>query len=135
MDLYELEKEKNLLESRIQSKKERIELERSKLEASAIDYSKVSVQSSHKNDSMMNAIIRISEIEKDIVILEQELKQNARDLDRLYNILRKFNDRDQQIYYEKRVLGWSNAKISTRHYGISKRYINKIIQKIYKNLK
>ena len=130
MDLYDLEKEKKILESKIQSKKERIEIERTKLEPKATDYSKVMVQSSHKKDSMTDVIAIIVEMEQDIEYLETRLKQNEKEVNRLYNIYNQYKERDKQIYIEKKLLGWSNAKISVRHEGISRQYINKIIKKI-----
>lgn len=130
MDLYDLEKEKKILESKIQSKKERIEIERTKLEPKATDYTKVMVQSSHKKDSMTDVIAIIVEMEQDIEYLETRLKQNEKEVNRLYNIYNQYKERDKQIYIEKKLLGWSNAKISVRHEGISRQYINKIIKKI-----
>lgn len=130
MDLYELEKEKKIIESKIQSKKERIEIERSKLEVGATDYSKVMVQSSHKKDTMTDVIAVIVEMEKDIEYLETRLKQNEKEVNRLYNIYSQYKERDKQIYLEKKLLGWSNAKISVKHGGITKQYINKIVKKI-----
>ena len=130
MDLYDLEKEKKILESKIQSKKERIEIERTKLEPKATDYTKVMVQSSHTKDSMTDVIAIIVEMEQDIEYLETRLKQNEKEVNRLYNIYNQYKERDKQIYIEKKLLGWSNAKISVRHEGISRQYINKIIKKI-----
>ena len=130
MDLYDLEKEKKILESKIQSKKERIEIERTKLEPKATDYTKVMVQSGHKKDSMTDVIAIIVEMEQDIEYLETRLKQNEKEVNRLYNIYNQYKERDKQIYIEKKLLGWSNAKISVRHEGISRQYINKIIKKI-----
>lgn len=135
MDLYELEREKKYLENDILSKQERIELERSRLECTAIDYTKPSVQSTPRNDSMINAVARIVEMEKDIEYLEKKLNQNQTEIDRLYNTFKEFRERDKQIYVEKKIYGWSNSKISAKHGGISKRYINKIIKNMKKSEK
>lgn len=134
MDLFELEKEKKELESKIQSRKERIELQRARLEAGAMDLSKVSVQGGKYGDTMTDAVALIVKMEKDIEYLEEELKQNSREIDRMYNIFKEFNERDKQIYTEKKLFGWSNAKISVKHDGISKRYINKIVKKVKKSI-
>lgn len=132
MDLFELEKEKKELESSIQSRKERIELQRARLEAGAMDLSKVYVQGGKRGDTMTDAVALIVKMEKDIEFLEEELKQNGREIDRMYNIFKEFNERDKQIYTEKKLLGWSNARISVKHDGISKRHINRIIKRIKK---
>ena len=71
MDLFELEKEKKELESKIQSRKERIELQRSRLEAGAIDLSKVSVQGGKHGDTMTDAVALIVKMEKDIVLTNE----------------------------------------------------------------
>lgn len=134
MDLFDLEKEKKELESKIQSKKERIELQRARLEAGAMDLSKVSVQGGKHGDTMTDAVALIVKMEKDIEYLEEELKQNSREIDRMYNIFKEFNERDKQIYTEKKLFGWSNARISVKHNGISKRYINKIVKKVKKSI-
>ena len=134
MDLFELEKEKKELENSIQSRKERIELQRARLEAGAMDLSKVSVQGGKHGDTITDAVALIVKMEKDIEFLEEELKQNSREIDRMYNIFKEFNERDKQIYTEKKLLGWNNARISVKHNGISKRYINKIVKKVKKSI-
>ena len=130
MDLYELEKEQKILELRIVSKKERITLERSRLGSKAIDYSKPSVQSSPRKDPMLDILSKISEMEDDVTYCEAKLEQNFKEIDRLYQIFKECNDRDKQIYVEKKLYNWCNAKISVNHGGISKSQINKIIKKI-----
>lgn len=129
MDLFELEKEKKFLENKILSKKERIELECSKLEAGAIDYSKVMVQSSHSNDSMTDAIAKIVEMEKELDFLEKELEQNERELNRLYDLYKTYKDEHKQIYYERKILGWRTVKVAVKH-GKSERQIRRIIGKM-----
>lgn len=53
-------------------------------------------------------------------------------LDICYKNYKKANDRDRQIYYEKKKLGWSDAKISVNHGGIDASTIWRIIKKIEK---
>lgn len=130
MDIFSLEKERKILEAKITSKKERIELERSKLGNKAIDYSKPVVQSSPCKDPMLEIFARISEMEKDVDYLITELEQNRKEIDRLYNIFKEYKERDKQIYIEKKLYKWSNAKISLRHGGITKRQINRIVKRI-----
>lgn len=47
-----------------------------------------------------------------------------------YDNYKKHNDYDRQIYVEKKLFKWSNAKISARHSGISKSQIYRIVDKI-----
>lgn len=129
MDIFELEKEQKILNAKITSKKERIELERSRLGNKAIDYSKPSVQSSPQNDSTLNVIAKISEMEKDIEYSIAQLEQNHKERDRLYNIYKQYNERDKQIYMEKRLYKWSNEKISIKHNEVSKSQIYRILKK------
>ncbi len=135
MDLFELEKEQKLLEAEITSKKERIELEKNKLEAKAIDYSKQPIQSSPHKDPMLDVFAKISEMEQDVEYAENQLKQNKKEVDRLYNIFKEYKERDKQIYIEKKLYKWSNDKISVKHDGISKWTIRRIINKIEKTTK
>ena len=135
MELFELEKEKKILESKIVSKKERIELERTKLDVQAIDLTKVAVQSSHSNNTNLDVIAKITEMEKDLEYLEKLLEQNSKEVSRLYNIYDHFDERDKQIYIEKKLYKWSNSKISVKHGGISFRQIQRIIEKIKKSIK
>ena len=48
------------------------------------------------------------------------------------NIFKEVNDYDKQIYMEKKLLKWNNSKISSRHNGISRMQISRIIRKIEK---
>lgn len=133
-DLFELEKEKALKDAKISSLKRRIELLEIKQEPGGVDYSKERVQSSHLNDSQLEIIAKIVEMEKDIAFIQKELEVVNKDINEQYQIFKKFNDEEQQIYIEKRIFKWSNAKISVKHNGISKRQINRVISKIKRNL-
>lgn len=135
MNIFELEKEKKILESKLISRKERIELERSKLDNKAIDYSKPAVQSSPHKDSMLDAVARISMFKSEVNDLTTQLEQNKKEIDRLYNIFGEYKERDKQIYIEKKLYKWSNAKISLKHKGIGKSQIYRILEKIEENFK
>ena len=58
-----------------------------------------------------------------------EIYQEINDKETIYN---KYNDRDKKIYIDKKLRGYSNAKM-TYKYGLSKRSINRIVKKIEKN--
>lgn len=74
--------------------------------------------------------------------IEEEIKNESNNLqflnnqlDHLYSVLKKFNKRDQQIYIEKCIYGWSNDKISANHYGMNRSNIWKIVDRINKDMK
>ena len=46
------------------------------------------------------------------------------------SIYKNANDYDKQIYMEKKLFKWSNAKISANHNGIGKSQIYRIVEKI-----
>ena len=50
--------------------------------------------------------------------------------DKKYNIFKETNDYHRQIYTEKKLLKWSNSKISARHNGLGKSQIYNICNKI-----
>ena len=50
--------------------------------------------------------------------------------DKKYSIYKNANDYDKQIYIEKKLFKWSNAKISANHNGIGKSQIYRIVEKI-----
>lgn len=50
--------------------------------------------------------------------------------DKKYSIYKNANDYDKQIYMEKKLFKWSNAKISANHNGIGKSQIYRIVEKI-----
>lgn len=133
MDIFELEKEKKILELNRFKKLEQIKLYRSRLDISATDYQKPVVQASHERNAELDIFHKISKLEKDVKFLDSEIIVVDRSINRLYEIFKEYRDEDKQIYIEKKLYKWSNAKISVKHGGISKRYINKIVQKVSGN--
>lgn len=73
---------------------------------------------------------RIEKLDKEKEKELERLDFLNKELDRLYNKLKEFNDRDQQIYIEKKIYKWSNDKISAHHYALTRQQIHNIVSKI-----
>ncbi len=132
MELFELEKEIKLKKNSKKRKEERILLLLNKLGLHATDFSKERISCSSTDSQKINVYAELIKMEDDIELITKELDillDEAKDKEKIFN---EFNDRDKQIYIEKRLLGYSNNKISYLH-GIGKRRINKIIEKIKKS--
>lgn len=72
-----------------------------------------------------------------IEMYEEKLKREKEEksiieekLNKMYQILKKFNDRDRQIFFEKRLYKWSDSKISVNHCGLSRQQISRIVNRI-----
>lgn len=72
-----------------------------------------------------------------IELYEEKLKKEKEEksiieekLNKMYQILKKFNDRDRQIFVEKRMYKWSDSKISVNHCGLSRQQISRIVNRI-----
>lgn len=69
--------------------------------------------------------------------LEEDIKNESNNLhflenqiDEVYSKLKKYNKRDQQIYIERHIYGWSNDKISANHDALTRQQIARILKKI-----
>lgn len=130
MNLFELKEEKDDTESDIRYYKREIERLESRVGVSATDYTKEMVQSSIIGGGVEEALLELTQTS---MYLDDAIKKldNINSLvNEKYNNFKKHNDYDKQIYTEKKLLKWSNAKISSRHNGISKWSINRICDKI-----
>lgn len=133
LELFELEKELKLKISSKNNKLELLYLYISKLELHVTDLSQIRVISSPKDpqkielyEKAIKYLNEIEQLDKEIKILEKELTNQKK-------IFEEYNDRDKQIYIEKKLYKYNNAKISYR-YNLGKRQINKIVKKISKKL-
>lgn len=135
MDLYELEKNIVVKKNEIKKKKERIKEKKEKLGTKSIDYSKVAVQSSPPKDPLLEAIAQIVEMEEDVRKAIVELDDFIAQREAVYESTKELKERDYQIYLEKKFKKMNNAQISVKHGGISKWTINRIVEKVEKNLK
>lgn len=132
MNLFELKKEKRDAESDYNYYKNEVERLRIKVGIHATDYSKDKISSSHGN-GQEEAILQLTQMEMDLDDAIKKLNNVNKLVSDKYNIYRQYNDYDKQIYTEKKLFKWSNAKISARHNNISKWAINRICKKIENN--
>lgn len=72
-----------------------------------------------------------------IELYEEKLKKEKEEkniieekLNKMYQTLKKFNDRDRQIFFEKRLYKWNDSKISVNHCGLSRQQISRIVNRI-----
>ena len=128
MELYELREKKEDLDADIRYYSRELLRLRLKVEPGATDYSKDMVQSSPRSND--EALAELAQISLDLDNAIKKLENiNSLASDK-YNIYKKFNDYDKQIYAEKKLFKWSNAKISARHNGLSKSQIYRIVDKV-----
>ena len=66
--------------------------------------------------------------------LPQDIEEVIHSLERHSN-LDNVNARDKEIYVEKVLLGWSNDKISAKHYSLTRQQISRIVKKVEEELK
>ena len=131
MNLFELKEEKEDTEADIRYYRRELERLKTRVGVGATDYSKEMVKSS--NNSTDEVLIEYTQMS---MYLDEALKKydNITSLvNDKYNNFKKHNDYDKQIYTEKKLFKWSNAKISARHNNISRTRIWNIINKIEKN--
>ncbi len=128
MNLFELKEEKEDIEADIRYYRRELERLEPKVGVGAIDYSKEMVKSSGNNtDEVLIEYTQMS------MYLDEAIKKydNITSLvNDKYNNFKKHNDYDKQIYTEKKLFKWSNAKISARHKGIGKSSIYRICDEI-----
>lgn len=134
MNLFELTELKNDLECDInyyKAEKERLE---NKLDVHATKYDKDLIKGS-TGASREDVLLEFTQIS---MYLDDAIKKlsNINDLVvNKYNNYKKHNDYDKQIYTEKKLFKWNNAKISSKHGGLGKSQIYRIIEKIEENKK
>lgn len=75
------------------------------------------------------------ELELDIFNKEKSLSDLKNEIEVLHSNLDNVNARDKEIYVEKVLLGWSNDKISAKHYSLTRQQISRIVKKVENDLK
>lgn len=75
------------------------------------------------------------ELDSDISNKEKSLSELKTEIELLHNNLNNVNARDKEIYVEKVLLGWSNDKISAKHYSLTRQQISRIVKKVEDSLK
>lgn len=130
MDLYELKREISSTEADIEYFKEERERVLTKLLPKASDPTKELIKGgiSDKEYVMLQYIQMGKELDSAIEKLDNLKKLR----DKKYNIFKEANDYERQIYIEKKLLKWSNARISAKHNGIERTQIWRIAKKFEK---
>ena len=75
------------------------------------------------------------ELDSDISNKEKSLSELKTEIELLHNNLNNVNARDKEIYVGKVLLGWSNDKISAKHYSLTRQQISRIVKKVEEDLK
>lgn len=132
MQLFDLKEEIEDVNSNIDYYKNEIERLETKVGVKASNISAEIVKGgiSDKTDALLELIQMTMYLDEAIAKLDNLTRLK----DKKYNIYKEANDYDKQIYMEKKLFKWSNAKISARH-GISRTQIWNIVKKIEKNKK
>lgn len=128
MQLFDLKEEIEDVNSNIDYYKDEIERLETKVGVKASNISAEIVKGgiSDKTDALLELIQMTMYLDEAIAKLDNLTRLK----DKKYNIYKEANDYDKQIYIEKKLFKWSNAKISARHNGIGKSQIYRIIKKI-----
>ena len=128
MELFELKE--NIAE--VMADKEYYENEVERLEAKvgvkASDPSKKLVRGG--NSDKERALLELTQMSIYLDDAIRKLDNLTKLKDKKYSIYKNANDYDKQIYMEKKLFKWSNAKISANHNGIGKSQIYRIVEKI-----
>ncbi|MEI3498933.1 MAG: hypothetical protein V8Q71_00155 [Bacilli bacterium] len=128
MNLFKLKEEKEDTEADIRYYKREIERLETRVGVGSVDYSKELVQSSIIGGGVEEALLELTQTSMYLDDAIKKLDNITALVSDKYNNFKKYNDYDKQIYTEKKLFKWSNAKISTKHNGIGKSQIYKYLQ-------
>lgn len=132
MELFDLKEKIEEVNSNIEYYKDEIERLETKVGVKA---SNISVEISKGGIvDRTDTLLELIQMSKNLDDAVAKLNNLTRLKDKKYNIYKMANDYDKQIYMEKKLFKWSNAKISARH-GISRTQIWNIVKKVEKNKK
>ena len=128
MELFELKREISSTEADIEYFEEERDRLYTKILPKASDPTKEIVKGGISDKEYVMLQYTQIGIELDNAIAKLDNLRKLRD--KKYNIFKEANEYDKQIYIEKKLLKWSNAKISVKHNGINRMQISRIIKKI-----
>jgi len=128
MELFELKESIADVTSDIEYYKDEMERLEAKVGVKASDPSKELVKGG-KGDRE-RALLELTQMSIYLDDAIKKLDNLTRLKDKKYSIYKNANDYDKQIYMEKKLFKWSNAKISANHNGIGKSQIYNICNKI-----
>lgn len=130
MNLFELKEKQEETRADISYYKKEIERLEAQVGVGATDYSKELVDSSISVNATEEALLELTQMTMYLDDAIKKLDNITSLVNNKYNVYKEYNDYDKQIYIEKKLFKWRNAKISSKHNGISKTQINRIINKI-----
>lgn len=130
MNLFELKNKQKDIESDIEYYKKEKERLETKVGLKAVDCTKEKVQSSIVGGGTEEALIELAQISIDLDEAIEKLDNITSLVNNKYNNFKEHNDYDKQIYIEKKLFKWKDAKISSKHNGMSRTQIWNIVNKI-----
>lgn len=135
MNIYELQRyinEKKLYQKLLI---DRVILLRNRLEPKATTIKDISVEGSPPKQDMADTIHKIVELEKEIDLIDEEIKTCNPYLEELEKILKQYNDRNQLIYYYVKLKGYSSLKSGSMVFPqIGERQVERIVKEIEESL-
>lgn len=130
MNLFKLQEEKEDIESNISYYKRERERLKPKFSTKATSLITEKVDGRSSLNSTQQALDEYVQLGMYLDEAIEKLDNVTSLVNDKYKVYSKYNDYDKQIYIEKKLYKWNNAKISLKHNGISKRSINRIIKKM-----
>lgn len=135
MNLYELQKEYNMILLQQKMIMNKIKYKRQSLEPRSVNIQTVKVEGNQPKKDIADVMHEIVELEKEFEELENKKKTIYEPiLEELEKLLKEYNDIYQQIYYEYYIKGYNADKIGIRH-GYSRAQVYNIINRIDEELK
>ena len=134
MNLFELKEKQEETRADISYYKKEIERLEAQVGVGATDYSKELVDSSISVNATEEALLELTQMTMYLDDAIKKLDNITSLVNNKYNVYKEYNDYDKQIYIEKKLFKWRNAKISSKHNGISRMQIKRIVDSIEKML-
>ena len=132
MELFELKEEIEITEADKRSYERKIIRHRQELEPRASDMTKEKVNGGGIGKTIDDVMHLIIEAEKGVQRCKNKLEDLYQEVREKEEVYRKYNDRDKQIYVDKKLYKLNNAKMEIK-YGLDRSVMNKICKKIEKN--
>ena len=132
MELFELKEAIEETEADKRSWERKVQRCREELEPKAVDITKEKVAGGGAGRTIkdvMNTLINAERMAQRCKNILDDYYQEVREKEEVYQ---KYNDRDKQIYVDKKLYKLNNAQMEVK-YGIERSVMNKICKKIEKN--
>lgn len=135
MNLFQLQEKKEDIESNIRYYKRERERLSIKVGVRSVGITDTKVDGYASLKTTQDALDEYTQMGIDLDDAIRKLEHINLLTNERYNNYKKFNDYEKQIYIEKKLFKWNNAKISVKHDGIGKSQIYRICKKIEKGEK